>query len=173
MLYTQDLLWLFAYPIYQTLGTLRHEASHALVALLEGARIRAFVIWPTLSQQGRITWGYVSWAGNTSWLTTAAPYACDLLTYALCFWLCMTRPFSRRWVWLNLVILGLVSPLINSLYNYMGGFFKSNDVGRLLQTLPPVTVHLYFLVSISIYIIGLIAVLKHPRPTAFHRPSQV
>jgi hypothetical protein len=29
-----DLLWLLAYPIYQIIGTIRHEGSHALAGLL-------------------------------------------------------------------------------------------------------------------------------------------
>ena len=30
----EDLLWLLAYPLYQIIGTIRHEASHALLAWL-------------------------------------------------------------------------------------------------------------------------------------------
>lgn len=32
-----DLLWLLAYPLYQIIGTIRHEASRALMAWLEGS----------------------------------------------------------------------------------------------------------------------------------------
>jgi hypothetical protein len=39
MLQKRDMLWILAYPIYQIIGTIRHEGSHALVALLEGARV--------------------------------------------------------------------------------------------------------------------------------------
>jgi hypothetical protein len=40
-----DLFWLLAYPLYQVIGTTRHEASHA-VAMEEGATIAQFVVLP-------------------------------------------------------------------------------------------------------------------------------
>jgi hypothetical protein len=71
--------------------------------------------------------------------------------------------FARRRVWLNLVILGLASPLVNSLYNYVGGLFRENDVGRLLKILLGAPVHLYFLATLGGYAIGLIAVFRRGR----------
>jgi hypothetical protein len=43
-----DMLWLLAYPLYQVIGTVRHEGSHALVALVEGAKIEQFVVLPSI-----------------------------------------------------------------------------------------------------------------------------
>lgn len=162
MLRKSDLLWLLGYPLYQLVGTFRHEGSHALVAMLEGAAIREFVWWPTVQEGMGFYWGYVRWDGHTSWLTIAAPYFVDLLTYAVFFWLCTRAPFKRRWLWLNAVIIGLVSPLVNSLYNYWGGFRSMNDVGRLLRALPLWQVHLYFVSTIVLYGLGLWVVLRRP-----------
>lgn len=159
-----DLLWALAYPLYQTFSTLRHEAAHALMAVAEGAQILRFVFWPTLPEGGGIYWGYVRWRGSTSWRCTAAPYVVDLLTYALCFWLCQRGIFKRRWVRLNVMIIGMLSPLINSFYNYQGGFYRPNDVGKLLQELPAAAVHLYFGVTLTLYIWGLIVVLRRAAP---------
>jgi len=33
MLQKRDLLWILAYPIYQIIGTIRHEGSHLLLCL--------------------------------------------------------------------------------------------------------------------------------------------
>jgi hypothetical protein len=50
------------------------------------------------------------WEGNTTWLSTAAPYFVDLLTAVLFFWICMRFRFQRRWLWINTIIIGLISP---------------------------------------------------------------
>ena len=60
-----DWLWLLAYPLYQILGTIRHEAGHALAAWLQGAEITEFVFLPGM--RGEIFyWGYVRWTGETT-----------------------------------------------------------------------------------------------------------
>src|SRR6476620_5797218 len=85
-----DLWWLLAYPVYQTLGTIRHEGSHALVATLEGADVTKFVIYPQ-TDLGRFTWGYTQWNNaDTDWVTLAAPCLCDLLWFVGFFFL-LTR----------------------------------------------------------------------------------
>ena len=134
-----DLLWILAYPIYQLLGTFRHEASHALVAMAEGAKITEFVFWPTEGY-----WGYVRWEGSVTSATTGAPYLCDLLTFVVFFAVCMLVRFDRRWIWLNLIAVGVISPLVNSIPNYRLGLSGPNDVGKLLESLPENIVHGYF-----------------------------
>ena len=161
MLKKVDFLWLLASPLYLLIGTLRHEASHALVSWLEGATITEFVFWPT-THRGRLLWGYVRFSGSTSWLTTAAPYFVDLLTFGLLFWLCTRFHFGRRWLWLNAVIIGLISPLVNSTYNYQNAFQGAGDIGRLLDILPPPAVHAYMIGTIALYVIGLWLVFKAP-----------
>ena len=107
-----DLLWILAYPLYQLIGTFRHEASHALAAVLQGATIQRFVFWPTgLGSDFR--WGYVSWVGSTDWVVTAAPYLCDLATFAIFFVVCTRLRMRRRCVWVNVVAIGLVSPPVS------------------------------------------------------------
>jgi hypothetical protein len=160
MLKKTDFLWLLAYPVYQIVGTIRHEGSHALAAVLEGARLQQFVFLPSLSSSGRWLWGYVEYQGRVNGWVTAAPYLVDLLTYAVFFGLCYAVLFRRRWVWLNLVIFGLISPLINSAYNYLGGLSGPNDVGQLLAILPNSPVHLYFIGTLSIYLVGLVRVFR-------------
>jgi len=153
-----DLLWLLAYPVYQLLGTLRHEASHAVVAQLEGARVTQFVFWP---MQGY--WGYVRLEGPVTAATFGAPYVCDLLTFGVFFAVCMAGRFKRRWVWLNTVVVGMISPLVNSCYNYWGGLRGPNDVGKLLAWLPPMVVHGYFWLTLGMYLVGLVLVFTRSR----------
>lgn len=154
----QDLLWGLAYPLYQLIGSFRHEASHALVAILQGARITEFVFWPT---QGY--WGHVSWDGPSTVAAIAAPYVCDLITFLISVFICGVVLFRRRWLWINGVILGVISPLVNSLYNYLGGLRGPNDVGWLLARLSPPLVHGYFWVTMGLYLAGLVLVLTVSR----------
>ena len=155
----RDLLWVLAYPLYQLIGTFRHEASHAVAAVLQGARMEEFVFWPTSLESG-FRWGYVSYSGSTNWVTTAAPYPCELATFLVFFAICTRFRFRRHWVWVNLVVIGLVSPLVNTAYNYANGLRGSGDVARLLQELPAGLVHGYFAATMVIYVVGLFLVLR-------------
>jgi len=155
-----DLLWILAYPLYQLMGTFRHEASHALVAVLQGARIREFVFWPSSGGSG-FSWGYVTWSGSTNWLATVAPYLADLVTFALFFVVCTRVKLKRHWVWANLVIVGMVSPVVNSAYNYLNGLRGRGDVAFLLQELPNPVVHCYFVVTLLAYLAALAWTLWH------------
>lgn len=159
----KHLLWFLAYPIYQVIGTFRHETSHAIMAILQGAQIEEFVFLPVLKEGKRVVWGFVRWSGPTNWLTTAAPYFCDLITFGIFFWICFRVSFSMRWIWLNLVILGMLSPLINSTYNYLGVFRGTNDVGRLAKALPGYSVHIYFIFTFILYVVGLVLVFRSSR----------
>jgi len=157
----KDLWWILAYPLYQLIGTLRHEASHALFAVMQGARITEFVFWPTEGY-----WGYVAWEGNVTSLAIAAPYICDLLTFLAFFTICMViKPGKRRWIWFNGIVLGMISPLANSAYNYFRGLNSLNDVGKLLETMNPVLVHGYFWWTMGLYLVGLVLVFTISRTT--------
>ena len=74
----RDLLWVLAYPLYQLVGTLRHELGHAIVALLLGAKIEKLVFWPSRID-GVFHWGYTVWYGRPAVIVSAAPYILCLL----------------------------------------------------------------------------------------------
>ena len=151
----KDLLWALAYPVYQIIGTIRHEGSHALAAMTEGVEVTNFVFWPSFDLGG-FQWGYAGWTGSTTWFTTAAPYFCYLITCFVALLVILELRPRRRWLWANILILGVVSPLVNSAYNYSGGLRGSyNDVGVLLHDLNPVAVHLYFAITLVFYAWGL------------------
>ncbi len=129
-----------------------------MAAILEGARVTEFVFWPTKGY-----WGYVRWDGPASAATFGAPYLCDFLTFVLFLSVCMLVLFKKRWIWLNGIALGILSPLVNSFHNYRGGLRGPNDVGRLLKLLPENIVHGYFWVTISVYLVGLVIVFTLSR----------
>ena len=150
----KDFLWLLLYPAYQTIGTLRHEGSHALAAMAEGAHIRKFVFWPNFDL-GEYTWGYVSWEGSMTWVTLAAPYFCDLITFFVAFLIILVAKPRPRELWFNIGIIGMLSPFINSVVNYLGGLSGPNDVGRLLSAVEPLAVHLFFIITLLLYLWGI------------------
>ncbi|MEA3327922.1 MAG: hypothetical protein U9R53_11570 [Chloroflexota bacterium] len=152
MIRKRDLIWLFLIPLYLIMGTFRHEFSHALVAHLQGAEITKFTFWPSIQNNGTFYFGYVTMRGETSWLVDAAPYLFDILTYAIFFPLVFFLPFRKHWIWLNLVIIGVISPIINSLYNYLFG----SDVEKLLAALPDLMVHGFFLLGLGLSFTGLV-----------------
>ena len=155
-----DLLWILAYPVYQILGTIRHEGSHAIAATIEGAHVTNFVIYPQ-TDLGRFTWGYTEWNGDTGWFTDAAPYLCDLLWFAGFFFLITRVAWKIHPIWLNLVVLGLISPLVNSFSQWMAGIFgsKETDVAKWLAAGPDAVIHLYFFITVTTYVLGLLIVL--------------
>jgi hypothetical protein len=149
----KDFLWLLAYPVYQVVGTVRHEGSHALAAMAERANVTKFVFWPSF-RNGGFHWGYVEWEGPTTWFFYAAPYFCDLLIFFVAFLVIREAKPKLRWLWLNILIIGVVSPLVNSANAYIAGLGGSGDVGYLLHQLNPNAVHLYFALTLLLYAWG-------------------
>jgi len=150
----KDLLWLLLYPVYQIIGTIRHEGSHALAAMAEGVEVKKFVFWPNFDL-GKFHWGYVRFDGFTTWFMRAAPYFCDLITFFMALLIILEAKPKHRWLWLNILIIGMLSPFINSAYNYFRGLSVLNDVGKLLNYLDPIAVHLYFVLTLLFYAWGL------------------
>lgn len=147
-----DALWLLALPIYQFIGTARHEFSHALAAMLQGAAITEIKLLPSIHPTAGFLWGYVRWTGGSpNWITKAAPYFCDLIVLAIFFLLCSRAHRMPRWLWLNCFIIGIVSPLMNLVYNYRKIFTRSfGDVNSLVLHFPPAAVHSVFLGAIAL-----------------------
>lgn len=156
--------WLLGLPIYQTIGTIRHEAGHALMALALGREVTEFVFFPGFTQQGQLYFGYMGYTGRSHWLIVAGPYILDVLTFFVFYMITMWLPFKRHWLWLNLVIFGLISPLANSTYQYIKPLIGMNgDVPFLFNELPAFAVHGFFILTLTIYIVGLVSVFRRSR----------
>jgi hypothetical protein len=150
-----DLWWLLAWPFYQLVGTARHELCHAAIAAFQGARITEIRVLPSFRHEGFL-WGYVTWTGgHTDWLVTAAPYLCDLALFLIFLPLCLLATRAPRWLWINALIIGLLSPLIDTAANYSKLFRRTTgDVNELAAQFPPAAIHLLFLAVLLFYLIG-------------------
>lgn len=138
-------LLITAIMFYWTIA--RHEGSHALMARLEGAEIREIKLLPGIHKDLGFYFAYVNHAGETSWLTEAAPFFSDLLLMfiasAFLYWKRGTRYYNA------LLLLGFISPIIDLVYNYQGGLWREGtDVSDLLVHVPEAFVHIAFVTSI-------------------------
>jgi len=149
-----DFLWLLFLPGYMMVDTLRHELSHALAAWLMGARVLSINIFPG-HQLGYFSFGYVILGENAGWLVIAAPYFCDLILFLTVFALIKFKRFERRWVYINLIMTGLLSPLYNSFSGFINSATIYNDVARLMTIFSELTVTYVFLFTIFFYLIAL------------------
>ena len=154
MIRKRDWLWLLLLPIYLIISTYRHESAHAIAATMQGAEVMKFVFWPSFYENGKFYFGYVSWrGGETNWLVDAAPYFMDILTYSVFFPIIYWVKFRKHGLWLNLVIIGLFSPIVNTLYNYVRGGDIRDLLGRPCRTF---WVHASFLLGLGLAVLGLV-----------------
>lgn len=151
-----DLWWLLGWPIYQLLGTARHELSHAAVAAWQGATITKIEILPSF-RPGGFFWGYVEWTGGqTDALVVAAPYLCDVAVFLLFLPLCVLAVRMPRWLWINCFIVGLLSPLVDTAANYSKLFRgSSGDVGELAAHFSPLAMHAIYPAVMILYTLGI------------------
>jgi hypothetical protein len=164
----RDWLWLILFPVYLVIGTFRHELAHALCAHWQGAEILSFTFWPSLHKNGNFYFGYVSWRGPTTWHVLAAPYVFDVLTTLVFYPITFFLSFKARWIWINLVIIGVISPWVNSAYNYLRG----SDVRKLMAVLPPTLVHGVFLLWLGISLMGLVVLFFRSKHSQSQEPEQ-
>jgi hypothetical protein len=137
-------------PPYFVLGTMRHEASHALVGLAMGASIAEYRILPS-----EVGWGYVRLDPPIGhWLVYAAPYFGDALAFGVGCLLCTRLPGRFRGVFINILGLMVLSPMMNSANAYNVGLRGRGDVAYLLQVCPPVAIHGFFVVALVVYLVG-------------------
>ncbi|MBU0732278.1 M50 family metallopeptidase [Patescibacteria group bacterium] len=157
----KDAWWILAYPFYQIIGTIRHEGSHALAAMCESVKIEKFVFWPSFVN-GKFNWGYVTWTQEVSWLVIAAPYLCDLAWFAAFFILLKKIKIKHHWIWINLLIIGLLSPLLDMLWNYFRLVLGRGDIFKLLGALPDFSVHIFFIGTIIMFSVGIYSIARRP-----------
>lgn len=84
------------------------------------------------------------------------PYFCDLITFFVALLIILEAKPKRRWLWINMLIIGMLSPFVNSLNAYVVGSTRNvGDVAGLLLALNPVAIHLYFALTLVFYAWGL------------------
>ncbi len=126
----------------------RHEGSHALVAYWEGAEIRELRLFPGFDNELGFYFGYVKYSGDTTWLTECAPYFSDVLLIALTGAI-LLKSVGKKF-YNELLVFGLISPIVDLVYNYQGGLWRTGtDVSDLLNLLPNLLVHFSFILVIT------------------------
>ena len=160
-----DWLWAFGLPIYILIGTARHELSHALAATLEGAHVESIHLLPTLTSNRGVLWGYVNWTGTTTWISLAAPYFCDVVTFLLGCWIFRSRITMPHWIRVQVFAIGVFSPAINSVYNYQALWHNPlADVSRIVTMIPPVWAGVWIVLSLALYCVGIGKLVKQHVP---------
>ncbi len=159
----RDLWWLFAAPLYLAIGTLRHEASHALAGRWIGLTISDFVWWPT--DKG---WGYVRFEPTSAtvhwWVMLAAPYMCDALLLLVTVVVCSKSRRLPRWAWVNLIAVGILSPIVDTLWNYKGFWKPRNDVANIIRGYGAGWTHFAFAILLAGYVVGLLVLIRRQPP---------
>ena len=111
---------LLLYPVYQVLGTLKHEGAHALVGIAQGLRVLEFHVLPERIN-GQWFWGRVLMSGRLSTLGFLAPYIVDLAVFTAGLmvgqWVSYDWWMAHAWVFFMTMILLVVLPLVDVVYN--------------------------------------------------------
>lgn len=159
----RDWFWVALAPVYALLGTLRHEGCHAIVGMLSGAHLKKLVFWPSI-YEGQSFWGYVLFDPPRSslWIS-AAPYLCDVLLVPFMAWITIRFLAGHRKLWIQVTILGIVLPIVDSEYNYLGwAAFRSgsNDLAEIATHVPPWSLHIGFGIAALVFAASLLAALQ-------------
>ena len=109
------------YPLYQIIGTWKHEGAHALAAKAQGLTIVEFKFIPS-RVDGRWLWGYVRWTGGVANMTTLLmPYYVDAALF--CVSVGLFTGIAEEW-WAQHIqlfflsfILTIILPLVDVIYN--------------------------------------------------------
>lgn len=108
------------YPVYQVLGTLKHEGAHALAAKAQGLNVLDFRFLP-FREGGSWYWGYTRFDGQPNKTTILAPYYADALVFIV--GVVLFFEVKEEWwsahisLFFPCFILMLILPLIDVLYN--------------------------------------------------------
>jgi hypothetical protein len=123
------------YPVYQIMGTVRHELSHAFSAVWHGADIEEIKVLPH-RRDGVLYFGYISWVGDLTddqrIKVYMAPYFSSVLFMLL--WVSM---LTIEWTlegfhsFAVMTIICLISPVVDILYNSARCvFFDRGDIAE-------------------------------------------
>ena len=135
--------------------TFRHEGSHALATLIEGVELIEVRLFPGYREDVGFFFGYVIRGDGGSWFIDAAPFLVAAAWLGIAFMLLRRYKLSGLTRLIALAV-GIISPLVDLVYNYQGGLWRDNtDAADLFAVLPNVAVHLYFVSAISLCILGL------------------
>jgi hypothetical protein len=130
------LIHLLLYPVYQIIGTAKHEYAHAIAAKAQGLKIIKVSVLPSRID-GQWYWGYTQWSGGVAnTLTLMAPYIVDAIFF-LTGILLITNIELEWWanhiqtLFITLILL-FVLPLVDLWYNVLKWWIR--DKGDFAET---------------------------------------
>lgn len=135
--WTTILVHVLAYPAYQVLGTIRHEACHAIVAKLHGAEITKFRWYPE-RVEGVFFWGYVRWLWPDAereelLFAFRAPYLVNIILIVIGAMMFAFVEIPNDHWWMVTLILLVISPAVDTLYNMVKGWRGYGDFSRIKE----------------------------------------
>lgn len=109
------------YPLYQILGTAKHEYAHAIAGKIQGLDILEITILPE-RVDGIWYWGRVRFIGKANVLTLIAPYIVDLIFMVIGIGIFKYfEPFLLDHI--NMLFMATIififSPLVDLIYNLL------------------------------------------------------
>ncbi|MCD4751581.1 MAG: hypothetical protein K8R40_00740 [Anaerolineaceae bacterium] len=156
-----DLSWLLGAPFYILINSLRHQLASLLLVWMTGGKILSISFLPTFGNGGWLRFSTITWQGGIDWLILSAPYIADLIIFSCFAAITYYLRIKRRWVLINLIIIGLLFPIFYGGYDYFSSVFVQTDITRIIESMPfEEVVHLYFVAALSGYILVLNAVLN-------------
>jgi len=165
--------WLLGLPVFVFLNEVRRVVATLLMVVITGARVQSFSWLPTFDASGWLGFHHLQWQGGIEWLILSAPYLADFLTFMGFFILLLLVPFKHRSIYQLAIIFGILSPIFNSGIDYFVAIFDASVVKRLLQILPyEEIIHLYFVASISFYVIAFQYELRNGATALFTREQE-
>ena len=126
------LIHILCYPIYQILGTIRHECSHAIACWLSGVRVKSIKVIPH-RHEGSFYWGRIMYNmddfHNFTVHICLAPYYVAVV-HALAFGALgaygVLEKIENPHLFAFVAMVLLISPIADLLYNICKYLFKGS-----------------------------------------------
>ena len=169
-----DVTWLLGAPFYILINSLWHQLASILLVWMTGGKVLSMSFLPIFSNSGWLRFGAVTWQGGIDCLILSAPYFADLLIFFCFAAIIYNFRIKHRWVLINLFIIGLLFPFVNSGYNYFLSAFMKTDIIHIIELMPfEEVVHLYFVATLVGYVLVFNSILNDSVTAKEYRDTQL
>jgi hypothetical protein len=147
---------------------IRHEGSHAIAVIMGGGEITKFIVLPSMLND-QFVWGFVKFAGKVPLFAEYAPYIANLISVLLGFSLLryvikteLVKVSSHSIV---IIFIALIFfPILNTLYNYVGGLRGHGDFINVFETYGFINVSCLLVLFIVVSLIYAIRFIRSNKP---------